>query len=63
MTPGRDDEDTAAEHAVRIITLVVADNPVPTGRRRDMGWSDGVLGGPRFSGSLRLPSRKIVGFT
>lgn len=29
MTPGRDDVDTAAERAVRIITLVVADNPVP----------------------------------
>lgn len=29
MTPGRDDEDTAAGRAVRIITLVVADNPVP----------------------------------
>lgn len=29
MTPGRDDEDIAAEHAVRIITLVVADNPIP----------------------------------
>ena len=29
MTPGRDDEDTAAEHAVKIIMLVVDDNPVP----------------------------------
>lgn len=29
MTHGRDDEDIAAEHAVRIITLVVADNPIP----------------------------------
>lgn len=29
MTSGRDDEDAAAEHAARIITLVVADNPFP----------------------------------
>lgn len=59
MTPGRDDEDTAAEHAVRIITLVMADSPIPDRKRRDMGSNDGVLGGPRFPGSLRLPSRKL----
>lgn len=43
-------EANAPGRAGRIIALVVAGNRFPAGRRRDMGWNDGILGDSRFLG-------------